>query len=171
MIYVKPVRKAVRTFLLEEDKILAIKYITNDDKQDFYDIPGGKIEDGETREQTAIREFKEEAGIDIFKPQYAGNLIVEYPDRIFDFDVFIASEYKGMPLITEENSSEWIKINDLLQKEKKFAEIYLLDNNHKTNLLNKTNFKFHFITDKNHYMVDEIVYQNLDEFWEEHLQS
>ena len=57
----KPVRKAVRTFLLEEDKILAIKYITNDDKQDFYDIPGGKIEDGETREQTAIREFKEEA--------------------------------------------------------------------------------------------------------------
>lgn len=118
MIYVKPVRKAVRTFLLEEDKILAIKYITNDDKQDFYDIPGGKIEDGETREQAAIREFKEESGIDIFKPQYAGNLIVEYPDRIFDFDVFIALEYKGMPLITEENSSEWIKINDLLQKEK-----------------------------------------------------
>ena len=46
----KPIRKAVRTFLLEEDKVLAIKYITNDDKQDFYDIPGGKIEDGETRE-------------------------------------------------------------------------------------------------------------------------
>ena len=73
--------------------------------------------------------------------------------------------------MTEENSSEWIKINDLLQKEKKFAEIYLLDNNHKTNLLNKTNFKFHFITDQNHYLVNEIIYQNLDEFWKEHLQS
>jgi 8-oxo-dGTP diphosphatase len=171
MIYVKPVRKAVRTFLLEEDKVLAIKYITNDDKQDFYDIPGGKIEDVETGEQTAIREFKEEAGIEIFNPKYTGNLIVEYPDRIFDFDVFITSEYKGMPQITEENASEWIKINDLLQKEKKFAEIYLLDNNHKTDLLNMNNFKFHFITDKNHYMIDEVFYQNLDEFWKEYLQS
>lgn len=132
----KPVRKAVRTFLLEEDKVLAIKYITNDDKQDFYDIPGGKIEDDEINEQTAIREFKEEAGIDIFNPQYAGNLIVEYPNRIFDFDVFIASKYKGIPQITAENSSEWIKIKDLLQKEKKFAEIYLLDDNHKKYLLN-----------------------------------
>lgn len=154
----KPVRKAVRTFLLEGDKALVIKYITNDDKQDFYDIPGGKIEDGETNQQTAIREFKEEAGIDIFNPQYAGNLIVEYPNRIFDFDVFIASEYKGTPQMAEENSSEWIKIKDLLQKEKKFAEIYLLDDNHKKYLLNKTNFKIHFITDNNHIMVDEIIY-------------
>lgn len=158
----KPVRKAVRTFLLEEDKVLAIKYITNDDKQDFYDIPGGKIEDDEINEQTAIREFKEEAGIDIFNPQYAGNLIVEYPNKIFDFDVFIASEYKGTPQITEENSSEWIKIKDLLQKEKKFVEIYLLDDNHKKDLLNRTNFKFHFITDNNHIMVDEIISQNND---------
>lgn len=158
----KPVRKAVRTFLLEGDKVLVIKYITNDDKQDFYDIPGGKIEDGETNKWTAIREFKEEAGIDIFNPQYAGNLIVEYPNKIFDFDVFIASEYKGTPQITEENSSEWIKIKNLLQKEKKFAEIYLLDDDHKKYLLNKTNFKFHFITDNNHIMVDEIIYQNND---------
>lgn len=167
----KPVRKAVRTFLLEEDKVLAIKYITNDNKKDFYDIPGGKIEEKETGKQAAIREFQEEAGIEIFNPQYAGNLIVEYPDRIFDFDVFITSEYKGVPQVAEENLTEWIKISDLLQKEKKFAEINLLDKDHKTDLLNKTNFKFHFITDKNHNMLDEIFYQNLDEFWEEYLQS
>ena len=30
----------------------------------FYSIPGGGIEDGETPEQTAIRELKEECGLD-----------------------------------------------------------------------------------------------------------
>ena len=33
-------------------------------KDDFYSIPGGRIEDGETPEQAAIRELKEECGLD-----------------------------------------------------------------------------------------------------------
>ena len=32
-------------------------------KKNYYDIPGGKIEDGEVSEQTAIREMKEETGL------------------------------------------------------------------------------------------------------------
>ncbi len=40
-------------------------------------------------------------------------------------------------------------------------------NNYKTDLLNKTSFKFHFITNKYHHMVDEIFYHNLDGFWKE----
>ena len=30
----------------------------------FYSIPGGGIEEGETQEQSAIRELKEECGLD-----------------------------------------------------------------------------------------------------------
>lgn len=144
----KPVRKAVRTFLFKENKVLAIKYTTNDYRKDFYDVPGGKIEEGESGEKAAIREFKEETGMDIFNPEYVGNLITEKPDRIFDFDIFIVSEYKGLPQITEENLAEWIEIEDLLQTEKKFSIVYLLTN--KADLLNKTNFKFYFIEDENH---------------------
>lgn len=32
-------------------------------KEGYYDIPGGKFEDGEIPKQTAIREMKEETGI------------------------------------------------------------------------------------------------------------
>lgn len=78
----KPIRKAVRTFLIVDNRVVAIKYTTNDYKKDFYDIPGGGVEDGETKEETAIREFREEAGMEIINPQYAGNLVIEYPDRV-----------------------------------------------------------------------------------------
>lgn len=42
----KPIRKAVRTFLIKGNKVLAIKYTTKDYKYDYYDIPGGGIEEG-----------------------------------------------------------------------------------------------------------------------------
>lgn len=151
----KSIRKDVRTFLIKNNEILAVKYITNDNKRDYYDIPGGGIEEGETGEKAAIREFKEESGIDIYNPQYAGNLIVEYPNRVFDVDVFIASEYVGNPQKTLKHIAEWIEINELLQKEKKFIEIYLLDKYHKTDLLNKTNFKWHFIANAEHKLLNE----------------
>lgn len=164
----KPVRKAVRTFLIKGDQILAIKYTTDDYKKDFYDIPGGGIEEDETGEQTAIREFEEEAGMEIINPKYAGNLIIEYPNRIFDMDIFITSEYSGVPKETIENTSEWIEIDKLLKKDKKFTEIYLLDDNHKSDLLNRTNFKWHFIADSNHNKLDEIYYSNDEKFWSEY---
>lgn len=167
----KPVRKSVRTFLIKDKKVIAIRYTTNDYKQDFYDIPGGGIEKDETAEQTAIREFKEEAGMEIINPKYAGNLIIEYPDRIFDMIIFITSEYNGNPKETLENvaEAEWIEIDELLQKEKKFTEIYLLDTYHKTDLLNRTNFQLHFIADSNHNKLDEIYYSNDEKFWSEYL--
>ena len=35
----KPVRKAVRTFLINDNKVIVIKYKTDKNK-DYYDIPG-----------------------------------------------------------------------------------------------------------------------------------
>ncbi|MCI8778356.1 MAG: NUDIX hydrolase [Bacilli bacterium] len=103
----KPIRKAVRTILIKDDKVLAIKYLT-DKNNGFYDIPGGKIEDGETNFATSIRECLEETGIRIINQKYVGNLIIEYPDMIFDFDVMICDEYVGNPSVFGKNEAMWI---------------------------------------------------------------
>ena len=150
----KPVRKAVRTFLINDNKVVAIKYTSNN--IGFYDIPGGKIEENETSVDAALREFKEETTMDIFNPKYAGNLIVEYPDRIFDFDIYLATEYSGKPSETKENVANWIDIDTLLKKEKLFSVVYLLDKDHSYGLFNLANFKWHFISNSNHEKVDEI---------------
>ena len=123
----KPIRKAVRCYLIKDNKVVVTKYKESNKKAGYYEIPGGKIEAGETPEQTAIREMKEETGITIENLKYKGNMTVEYPNRIFDLDAFLSVEYKGEPQEFEENTSEWIEINELLKKEKILSNIIILD--------------------------------------------
>lgn len=126
----KKIRKAVRTYLVKDNKVVVINYKEHDNG--YYDIPGGKIEDGETSEETSIREFKEETGITIIKQHCIGHNIIEYPERIFDFDIFIVDDYSGEPLEFEENKSMWFNIDDLYKEIKLFPSIevikYLKDN-------------------------------------------
>jgi len=121
----KEVRKAVRTFLIDEDKVLAIKYKSGN-ILDFYDIPVGKIEENETSEQASIREFKEETGIDISNEIYKGKVIIEYPNKIYDFDIYVVKEYEGMPKEFEENYSMWLKSQELLEKDNTLPSIEII---------------------------------------------
>lgn len=137
----KPVRKAVRCYLIKNDKIIVTKYKVPNKKAGYYEIPGGKIEEGELPEQTAIREMQEETGIIVKDLKNKGNLTIEYPDRKFEFVVFLADDYQGKPLQFEDNSSAWIDINHLLQKEKTLASIQLLKKEYINGLINE-NYTF-----------------------------
>ena len=145
----KPIRKAVRCYLIKDNKVVVIKYKKGNKKEGYYDIPGGKIEYGEIPKQTAIREVKEETGIDIKNLKYKGIMTVEYPNRKFIFDTFISSEYNGEPQEFEENTSEWIEINELLQKEKILSNIMILDRFFIKGLIeDKYNFNMYIIVDE-----------------------
>lgn len=125
--YEKTIRKAVRCYLIKDNKVMTIKYKENNTRAGYYDIPGGKIENGETSEQTAIREMKEETGIDIKNLRHKGIMTIEYPDRKYVFDTFISSECEGKLQESEENTSEWIDIKELLGKEKLLSTTIILD--------------------------------------------
>ena len=117
----KKIRKAVRTYLIKNNKVVVIRYRQHDNG--YYDIPGGKIEDGETPDETSIREFKEETGIIITKQHYIGHNTIEYPDRIFDFEIFFVDDYIGEPQEFDENDSMWINIDDLYKEDKIFPSV------------------------------------------------
>lgn len=143
----KKIRNAVRTLLIKDNKIICTKYKIGN--VGYIDIPGGKIEINETPHQAAIREFKEETGIDISDLEKLGKIIVEYPDRIFNIEVFSAIKYSGIPQEFDENESFWISINDLLKNKKRYAITYLLQPEFQNELKIK-NINIKFLVDENH---------------------
>ena len=145
----KPIRKAVRCYLIKDNQVMVTKYKQGTPKEGYYDIPGGKIEEQETVEQTAMREMKEETGVKVSNLRNKGNMLVEYPNRKYDFTIFVTNEYEGEPQEFEENTSEWIKIDDLLQKEKILSNIIILDRFYKKALLDdKYCFNMHIVVDE-----------------------
>lgn len=131
----KPIRHAVRVFLIKDDRVIVIKYKNKDANQNGYlDIPGGKIEDSETAKEAAIREFKEETGMIVKKLRSIGKLVVECPEKIFDFELFISSSYEGTPQSFFENDSMWCSIQDALNYSKTFPIIQLLKLNNRSHI-------------------------------------
>lgn len=151
----KPIRKAVRCFLIKDNKVVVTKYKQGSLKEGYYDIPGGKIEEGEIPKQTAIREMKEETGIDVKNLRYKGIMTIEYPNRKFVFDTFISNDCAGIPQDFEENTSEWIDIDELLKKEKILSNIMILDRFFIKGLINDNyNFSMHIVVDEQENILD-----------------
>ncbi len=106
------IRYAVRVFAFKDNKVACIKY--KNINKDYFDIPGGKIEDGETEIQTCIREFKEETGLTLVNPKLQG--LSYWQDSVEGIIfVYTAEKYDGeLVLRSEEGSLEWIKLEELL---------------------------------------------------------
>lgn len=56
--------KSCGTIIIDQDKVLLIGARDNDDKM-FWSFPKGHQEDGETDEETALRETLEEVGLEV----------------------------------------------------------------------------------------------------------
>ena len=150
---IQSVRYAVRVFAFKDNKIACIKY--KNINKDYFDIPGGKIENGETEIQTCIREFKEETGMDIDDLKCIGNIQIIYPDnnKKFIMKTYIANKVNGEPQEFEDNYSYWIPIKDLTENEKRFAITHLLDDD-MIKYLKSNNINIIFTCDSNHNVID-----------------
>jgi len=118
----------------KENKLLLIKEIL-EDKKEYWIFPGGGVDFGETIEDAAIREAKEEIGIDIEIKEFLGFKEAIYPkydyhtiifffiaeplnnnlsksDKILDTKYFTIEEINNLNLV---DSAKWA-IKDMYEK-------------------------------------------------------
>ena len=110
---------AVSAFIQDnEGRILMIRRTDNN----LYSIPGGEVEPGETLTQAAVREVKEETGIDVGITGLIG--IYSNPDHVIAYDdgevrqefsiCFRAENMGGRSRISDESSEvHWVQLNNL----------------------------------------------------------
>ena len=94
---------SAKAFFLREGRILLVKPTGSEDR---YDIPGGKIKFGESKEQGVFRECLEEIGLKIKKAKFIGK------DGSRDKVYFLVTEWTGDIVLQEEEIEKyrWIPI-------------------------------------------------------------
>jgi 8-oxo-dGTP diphosphatase len=76
--------------------------------------PGGRIEDGESAAECAVREVREELGITARDPELRGELHFHFVDGLrLHCLVFVASRFDGDPIETDEAAPRWTRLEEL----------------------------------------------------------
>lgn len=81
--------------------------------KDKWEFPGGKIEENETKEETIIREIKEELDASIKVEKFLTKVEYDYNSFYLKMNVFITSLTSSHLLFKEHESYKWIDVSEL----------------------------------------------------------
>jgi len=130
-----------KNFNTDKGKLLIIQRAKDDHWPNFWEIPRGKVEEGENLKQGLLREVKEETGLDIVPLRYfnkfnyivENNGVVERFTTQYNFICKMKNEDDEIKLSHEHQDYKWISYDAE-------AELYLNDEIKKTVMMALTEF-------------------------------
>lgn len=118
--------------------------------------PGGRIEPGESALEAAVRETREELGIEAHSPELGGELHFQFVDGYgLHCSVFMSPDCTGDPIETDEATPLWTRIEDI-----PFHEMWADDRHWLPGMLEGRKFKGYFTFDS-----DRMLWHRME--WEE----
>jgi 8-oxo-dGTP diphosphatase len=102
--------------LIDRDKrILIAQRPAGKPMAGLWEFPGGKIEEGETPEDTVIREMFEELSVKVTKPCLAPLSFTSHNYQEFHIlmPLFICRRWEGIPVPREAQQVKWVRANRL----------------------------------------------------------
>ncbi len=109
----KTIKAVVGVLRNKNQEILIAKRKKEQFMGGFWELPGGKIEAGESKEQAIIRELKEELGIQVNQLTFHQTMLHKYEDRTVQLSIYNINEYQNMPFGIEDQAISWVNVNEL----------------------------------------------------------
>lgn len=79
----------------------------------MWEFPGGKVDDGESREAALTRELAEELGIEINRFEYFMSLEHDYADRRVFIEFFLVTDWRHTVRSVLGQGLRWVSIDEL----------------------------------------------------------
>ena len=83
----------------------------------WWEFPGGKIENGESKEEALKREIREELATEIEIDRFITTVQFDYPEIHLMMHCFICHITAGQPQLLEAKAAKWLDKNDLASVE------------------------------------------------------
>ena len=83
------------------------------DYKDWWEFPGGKLEEGETPEEALVREIREELNIRISVDRYFLTVEHDYPAFHLSMACFLCHIEEGHMTLLEHEDARWLKLSEI----------------------------------------------------------
>ena len=118
--------KVVAAVIRKDNEVLATQRGYGNYK-DWWEFPGGKIEEGELPEEALVREIREELDIDIEVTAFLKTVEYEYPEFHLSMACYWCRIREGRLKLLEHEAARWLPVNDLRQVNWLPADLLLID--------------------------------------------
>ena len=109
--------EVVAALIWDENRFLACQRPAHKARGLLWEFVGGKVEQGETKEQALIRECQEELAITVAVQDVFMEIDHVYPDLTVHLTLFNASIAEGNPQKIEHNDLRWLTVEEIDQYE------------------------------------------------------
>lgn len=109
----RKITEVVGALIWQNGKFLICKRPANKSCALMWEFVGGKLEDGESKEQALVRECNEELAITVGDLEYFCEVSHVYPDITVHLTIFNAKIVKGEPKLLEHADFKWITPSEL----------------------------------------------------------
>ena len=116
----KPTILVVAALIFDsENQVLITQRPERQDLADYWEFPGGRIEEGETPKQALVREIKEELALQISVGDLYLRDSFEYEAKIVDISFYLCTQNhpKQNPQCIEVADWKWVRLSELHQYE------------------------------------------------------
>lgn len=123
----KPFVEVVAALIWDKKKFLICQRPAYKARGLLWEFVGGKVEQGETKEQALIRECQEELAIIVEPHEVFTEVTHEYPDITVHLTLFNCTISRGQPKLLEHNDMKWITSSEIPKYEFCPADVEILD--------------------------------------------
>lgn len=118
--------EVVAALIWDKDKFMICQRPTHKARGLLWEFVGGKVEQGETKEQALIRECQEELAITLSVGDVFMDVVHEYQDLTVHLTLFNAVIIEGVPQKLEHNDIKWISPSEISNYEFCPADVEIL---------------------------------------------
>lgn len=116
----------VAAFIEHQDKILIAQRGKGSDMAGKWELPGGKVEPGETQTKALIRELKEELNIEATVTDYIACSQFRQPERLITLYAWRVPHFRGTIHLNFHTAMRWVSPQDAQHFQLSTADIPLL---------------------------------------------